>query len=175
MEILIQQKGRASAGLLNRTPCVDTRVDISGWKEEEREVPSSSWPQLLQIASLTEWKLRACTHTDVGASVSVPTKPPSHFLVSVWRLVVFKFQAAYGHRPISFTDKFSALRISVSPGSVLWEAPSFSILTDQTTVTSVHHLLGHQHLLPRLLYDLAFFLKTYVFTYSNPSPYLHYY
>lgn len=76
MEMLIQQKGRASAGLLNRAPCVDARVDISGWREEEREVPSSSWPQLLQIASLTEWKLRACTHTDVGASVLYPQNHP---------------------------------------------------------------------------------------------------
>lgn len=71
------------AGLLNRIPCVDARVDISGWREEKREVPSSPWPQLLQIASLTEWKLRACTHTDVIASGPVPTKPLSHFLVFV--------------------------------------------------------------------------------------------
>ena len=83
MEILIQQKGRASAGLSYRNPSVVTSVDFSGWREEDREVPSSSWPELLQIASLTEWKLRACIHTDAGESDSVPAEPLSHFLVSV--------------------------------------------------------------------------------------------
>lgn len=111
MEILIHQKGCASAWLLNWNPRVDTSV--GHWRlERGREggtIVLLAW--VVADSFLMGGDLVTCSHTDVEASGSAPAMPSSYFLVSVWMLMVFKAQSASGHRLI-VTDQFSALWVA---------------------------------------------------------------